>query len=245
MEADWKGGAIRLIFKVITIKTRKETFMTLKFLDLYNTAASQEWSMYDNDATNTNDMEQSLIIDLNKAVTEILYSHPFPFRERTHVIFTMPNIKSYNMPEGIIMKNKRGVYNIKINSRALNLIEEPFSLEERTGIPEGFYIRGSKLILYPTPNEKFIVTIDYLTLAIAENSEGEDIFELSKDNDIITIPEHLETIFKNAVISRTMLNSISAEGDENYSAYKKQSEMAYKQLVKYSKGVGPDKVVKI
>ena len=56
--------------------------MTLTFLDLYNTAASQEWSMYDNDATDKNDFEASLVIDLNKAVSEILYSYPFSFRER-------------------------------------------------------------------------------------------------------------------------------------------------------------------
>ena len=45
--------------------------MTLTFLDLYNTCASQEWSMYNNDATDKSDFEASLVIDLNKAVTEI------------------------------------------------------------------------------------------------------------------------------------------------------------------------------
>ena len=66
--------------------------MTLTFLDLYNTAASQEWSMYDKDATDKDEFEKSLVIDLNKAVTEILYSFPFSFRERTHVLFTIPKI---------------------------------------------------------------------------------------------------------------------------------------------------------
>ena len=42
-----------------------------------------------------------------------------------------------------------------------------------------------------------------------------------------------------------MLNSISAENDENYSAYKKQSEIAYRQLIKYSKGLKQDKAVVI
>ena len=50
--------------------------MTLKFIDLYNAAASQEWSMYDNDAISSNDFEASLVIALNKAVSEILYSYP-------------------------------------------------------------------------------------------------------------------------------------------------------------------------
>ncbi len=64
--------------------------MTLKLLDLYNTAATQEWSMYDNDALSGDELEKSLILALNKAITEILYSYPFNFRERTHIILTIP-----------------------------------------------------------------------------------------------------------------------------------------------------------
>ena len=219
--------------------------MTLTFLDLYNTAASQEWSMYDNDATNKDEFEKSLVIDLNKAVTEILYSYPFSFRERTHVLFTIPEIKSYTMPKGLIIKDNGGAHSVKLNSHLLKFIQNPLSLDEKQGIPEGFYVRGNRIIFYPAPAERFIVTIDYLTLAIGTNSEEDDIFTLKEENDVIVVPEHLEEVFKNAVISRTMLNSIASEKDENYSAYKKQSEIAYRQLIKYSKGVGPEKIVKI
>ena len=219
--------------------------MTLTFLDLYNTAASQNWSMYDNDATRTADFEQSLVIDLNKAVTEILYSYPFSFRERVHILFTIPNVKNYKVPKGIILRNNEGKYSIKINSNHLRWVSKPFSIKEDFGIPEKFNIRGDKMVLYPTPSEKFIITIDYLTLAVGENKDGDEVFTLKNAEDIIHIPEHLEEIFKNAVISRTMLNSIASEKDENYSAYKKQSENLYKQLIKYSKGVGCEKVIKI
>lgn len=219
--------------------------MTLTFLDLYNTCASQEWSMYDNDAAKTSEFEQSLVIDLNKAVTEILYSYPFSFRERTHVLFTIPNIKSYSVPNGLILKDNMGDYSVKINSRPLKLIKNPLMLTNKQGLPEGFYIKGSKIILYPTPTEKQIVVIDYITLAIGEDKNQEPIFALKEADDVIIIPEHLEEIFKNAVISRTMLKSISAESDENYSAYKKQSEVSYRQLVKYSRGVSEEKAVKI
>jgi len=219
--------------------------MTLTFLDLYNTAASQEWSVYDNDVTSNADMEDSLIIDLNKAVTEILYSYPFSFRERTHVIMTLPNLNSYSLPQGVIMQDKNGNPLIKICGRKLHLIKNPSELEEKSGIPEGFYIKGSKIVFYPAPAEKFIVTIDYVSLAIGEDKNGQDIFSLQDKDDTISVPEHLETIFKQAVISRTMLKSISSESDENYSAYKKQSELSYRQLVKYSKGVMADKSVKI
>lgn len=217
--------------------------MTLKFIDLYNTAASQEWSMYDNDTKSSEEFEKSLMIDINKAVIEILYSHPFSFRERTHVIFTVPSINTYEMPAGIITKNG-GLYNVRINSNSLKLSENKI-LSSKKGLPEEFSIRGNKISFYPIPSEKSIVTIDYITLAIGKNSKGDEIFSLKNDNDIILIPERLEEIFKNAVISRAMLNSISAEGDENYSAYKKQSETFYKQLIKYSKGVEGSKKISI
>ena len=216
--------------------------MTLKFIDLYNAAASQEWSMYDNDAKNTEEFEKALVMDLNKAVTEILYSFPFSFRERTHVLFTLPNEASYDMPSGLIIKDKSDNYCVKLNSKTLSLIENPKVLGNLTGIPDGFYIKGDKIILYPAPAEKLILTIDYMTLAVGENSSGDDIFALKNDSDILNVPTYLEEIFKNAVITRAMLNAISSE-DENYSAYKKQAEKAYKLLVKYSKGVGQEKAV--
>ena len=57
------------------------------------------------------------------------------------------------------------------------------------------------------------------------------------------MPAHLEKLFTNAVIARTMLNSIASESDENYSAYKKQSETAYRLLIKYAKGADGEKKV--
>ena len=56
------------------IFVNKGDFMTITLLDLYNTAATQEWSMYDNDAASKEEFEKSLVLSLNKAVSEILYS---------------------------------------------------------------------------------------------------------------------------------------------------------------------------
>lgn len=217
--------------------------MTLTLLDLYNTAATQEWSMYDNDAENKDEFEKSLVLAINKAAAEIIYSYPFNFRERTHIIITVPNIETYNIPSGIIKRDERGDYCIKINSKSLKMLKsKPFS--KKYGIPESFYVQGEKLILNPIPIAQSIITVDYTTLAIGENQDGDEIFKLENDTDTITVPTHLEELLKNAIISRTMLNSIASESDENYSAYKKQSETAYRLLIKYSKGVGLDKAVK-
>ena len=217
--------------------------MTLTLLDLYNTAATQEWSMYDSNAAGKDEFESSLVLAINKAVAEILYSYPFSFRERTHIIITVPNINSYKIPNGIIMKDEAGNHCIKINSKSLKLLKNK-PTGDKYGIPESFYIQGDKILLYPVPMAQSIITRDYITLAIGEDKDGEEIFVLKDDTDTITVPAHLEELLKNAIIARTMLNSIASEGDENYSAYKKQSETAYRQLIKYSKGVGLDKAVK-
>ena len=51
--------------------------MTLTLLNLYNSTATQEWSMYDNDAADKSEFESSLILAINKAAAEILYSYPY------------------------------------------------------------------------------------------------------------------------------------------------------------------------
>ena len=219
--------------------------MTLTLLNLYNSAASQEWSMYDGGAASTDEMEESLVIALNKAVTEILYSYPFNFRKRTHVILALPGISSYDLPSGLISLKNSENSSVKCNLKTLRLIKNPSLLDDKIGMPEGFYIKGDKIVFYPKPAEKTMIVVDYVTLAIGENTSGNEIFALKNSDDVVTIPEYLEELFKQAVISRTMLNTISSESDENYSAYKRQSETAYRLLIKYSKGVGQDKSVKI
>lgn len=217
--------------------------MTLTLLDLYNTTASQEWAMYDNDAVSDSEFEASLVLALNKAILEIYSSYDFPFRERTHIILTIPRVEGYDLPGGLIKKDKNGKHVVKYNSSLLDIIENPTELIPQIGTPEGFYIQNDKIVFYPAPSEKGLVTVDYMTLAIGENADGEEIYSLKKDDDVLSVPVYLEQLMQDAVITRTMLNTIASESDENYSAYKKQADKAFKLLVKYSKGVDSDKAV--
>lgn len=218
--------------------------MTITLLDLYNATASQEWAMYDNDAVSDDELEESLVIALNKAIVEIYSSYDFPFRLRTHLILSIPKTNSYEMPSGLIRRNSDGQYAVYYGSVPLKFEKNAEALSPKLGIPEKFYIKNNNIILYPTPIEKGMVTIDYYTLSIGESASGEEIFALKNANDVLTVPAHLEEIMKEAIMSRTMLNSIASEGDENYSAYKKQADKSYRLLVKYSKGVGLDKAVR-
>lgn len=217
--------------------------MTITLLDLYNATASQEWAMYDNDAVSDLEFEESLVIALNKAIIEIYSSYNFPFRERTHLILTIPKIENYEMPNGLIKQTQSGQYAVKYNSIPLELEKNPENLIPQIGMPKKFYIKNNDIILYPTPIERGMVTIDYYTLAIGESELGEEIFSLKKQGDMLSVPSHLEEIMKEAIMARTMLNSIASESDENYSAYKKQADKAYKLLIKYSRGVGLGKYI--
>ena len=219
--------------------------MTLTLLDLYNTTASQEWAMYDSDATTDSEFEDSLVLAINKAILEIYSSFEFPFRERTHIILTLPKVDTYNMPSGIIKKTADGKYKVKYNSCQLEYVEDDFMKDVKIGVPSSFCIKSDKIVLNPMPIEKGIVTIEYLTLAIGESATGEEIYSLKKADDSLLVPIYLEEIMKEAIITRTMLNTIASETDENYSAYKKQADKAFKLLVKYSKGLQKDKVVKV
>ncbi len=219
--------------------------MTITLLDLYNATASQEWAMYDNDALSDAEFEDSLVLALNKAILDIYASYDFPFRERTHLILTFPKMDAYDLPNGLIKRDSKGNYLVKYNSKILELIEDTSELKLKIGNPEGFYIQNDKMVLYPIPEEKGLLTIDYMTLCVGENEKGEEIFSLKKDTDILSVPIYLEELMKEAIITRTMLNTIASENDENYSAYLKQADRAYKLLIKYSKGVKPDKSFKI
>ena len=226
-------------------KENRRKIMTITLLDLYNTAASQEWAMYDNDALSENEFEDSLVLALNKSILEIYSSYKFPFRERTHVILTIRGVNVYDLPDGLIIKDKNGKYLVKYNSNPLRLIDKTADIDDKTGIPDSFYVKNDKIVLYPIPEEKGLLTVDYMTLAIGENSGGEEIYSLKNQTDTLSVPVYLEELMKEAVITRTMLNSIASETDENFSAYKKQADRAYQLLIRYSKGVEQDKSVKI
>ena len=185
------------------------------------------------------------MLAINKAILDIYASFDFHFRERTHLILSFPKMDAYDLPNGLIKRDKNGEHIVKYNSKTLKYIENPSDLEVKTGLPEGFYIQNNNIVLYPIPIEKGIITIDYMTLAIGENNAGEEIYSLKNDTDILSVPIHLEELMKEAIITRTMLNTIASENDENYSAYLKQADRAYKLLIKYAKGVKLDKTFKI
>ena len=78
--------------------------MTLTFLSIYNEVAGQAWSMYDGDAESVDEMESALKSSINKALSEIWCSYPFPFRIKTMTIATREGVNEYTTPNGNILK---------------------------------------------------------------------------------------------------------------------------------------------
>lgn len=220
--------------------------MTLTFLDIYNDVAGQAWSMYDGDAESVDEMESALKSSINKALSELWCSYPFPFRIKNMSLVTREDVNEYATPNGNILKKTvlgKQVYSIRIGKNYLEYLDEFETLETKSGIPTGFYVSNENIYLYPTPDKAYTVNIEYLTLAIGEDDFGTAVFSLVNDEDTIDIPEKYENIFKNALITKSMLYAIASESDENYSGYKEQYERAYKILLDYTSGLKKERKV--
>ena len=220
--------------------------MTLTFLDIYNEVAGQAWSMYDGDAESVDEMESALKSSINKALSEIWCSYPFPFRIKTMTIATREGVNEYETPNGNILKKTVSgtqVYSIRIGTDYLEYLDDYETFEVKSDKPTGFYISNENIYLYPTPDSVYTVTIEYLTLAIGEDDFGTAIYSLQKEEDAINIPEKYENIFKNVLITKSMLYAIASETDENYSGYKEQYDKAYKILLNYTSGLEKERRV--
>lgn len=220
--------------------------MTLRFLDIYNDVAGQAWSMYDGDAESVDEMESALKSSINKALSEIWCSYPFPFRIKTYNFATRDGLNDYATPNGNILKKTvsgKQVYSIRIGTNYLEYLSEYETLETKVGKPTGFYVSNENIHLYPIPDNTYNVTVEYLTLAIGEDDFGTSVYSLVNDEDTIDIPEKYENIFKNALITKSMLYAIASETDENYSGYKEQYEKAYKILINYTSGLEKERKV--
>jgi len=218
----------------------------IKFIDLYNEITGQAWSMFDGDVEAQDEFETSVTTSIQKALNALWCSYDFPFREKTHLITTRANTNKYVAPIGnIIKKTSQGktVFAIKCDYKYLEYEPDIELLEQKTGKPEKFYIKNDEIYLYPTPDNRYLVTVDYQSLYPACDSEGSEKATLVDDDDYINIPEKYEQLFKSALLPKAMYYAIASETDENYNGYKEQYEEAYKLLIKYSRGIDIDKTI--
>jgi hypothetical protein len=210
--------------------------MTITFLDLYNECAGQPWSMYDSDAESMDDLESALRISINKACSYLWNYQPWTFRRKSQNIRTRAGKADYDLPIGLLQrKTLSGVqkYGVKYDGKFLPYLDNFEELEAQEGAPEYFYIDGDKIYLYPTPDDTYTVTINFLSLTYALNEDEEEVYSFTSDTDTLNVPEQYEQLFSNCLISLAMLYAIADETDENYSGYQRQYEDALATLIKY------------
>lgn len=218
--------------------------MALKFVDIYNAVAEQAWSMYDADAETIEDFESGLKSSINKALTELWCSYDFPFRVKEYVIRTKKNKNKYTMPTGIIYKkqvNGEQTYSVRIGQNFLQLADNLETIEPIVGKPDRFEVYNDNFLINTYPDDDYEIIVEYLELAVGIDENSKKIYELAEDEDQIVVPEKFEKLFKNALITKSMLYAIADKTDENYAGYEDQYENAYKTLVRYSIGLEKDK----
>jgi hypothetical protein len=194
--------------------------------------------MFDNDAVSKEDFETAMKISINKAISHLWNYQPWSFRVAKKTIRTRSGVANYQAPNGQLLKKTLGGierYGIKHNKTYLQYEPSYELLDEDEGSPEGFYISGDTIYIYPTPDASYEVSIEYLKLPYGLDEDGDELYELTEDDDYINIPEKYETLFKNCVISLAMIYAIANETDENHSGYVKQYEDALSVLVDYCK----------
>ena len=213
--------------------------MTLTYLDIYNEVSAQAWSMFDTDAENKEDFETAMSTSIQKALSEVWHSYPYPFRIKKQKIKTRAGKANYAAPNGnIITKSFNGseVYSIRIGKDYLTYNEDYIEGTE-TGTPTSFYIDDNYIYLDPIPDDAYDVVIEYLTLVVGFDSDENEIYTLQNETDYLDIPEKYETLFKNVLITKAMVYVIASPEDENYPGYQQQYEEAYRILIDYCNGI--------
>ena len=210
--------------------------MAITFLELYNEVASQPWSMFDADAESIDDLEGSLKTSINKAISHLWNLQPWSFRVQDMKTRLATGRNKIPMPNGKLLKessNNKTTYGIKCNGKPLEYLADYDALEEKTGTPEGFYLKGENIYFYPTADNTYTIDITYLMLPYALTEDGEEIYELKEETDVLNVPDKYSALFRNCLISLAMIYAIADENDENHSGYQRQYEDALETLIDY------------
>lgn len=220
--------------------------MTLTFLSIYNKITGQAWSMFDGDVEDKEEFETSVTTSIQKALSALWNSYKWDFREKTSTFTTRENKQDYSKPNGNIVKtvlNNESVYRVKCDGKFLKYDPDCESKEAENNTPEYFYFRGDNIYLFPIPDDNYKITIDYLDFNCACSEDGEEKANLEDDTDYINISEKYEDLFLNTLMPFAMMYLIAEQGNENYSDYKRQYDVAFKILTDFCMGAEIDKQI--
>lgn len=223
----------------------------LTLLDLYNDITGQAWSMFDSEVEDEDEFEQNVMTSIRKALSDLWNSYNYPFKERTHIILTKDGGASYSIPDSATENNivqtrvnGKPCYSVFCDNQPLKYDADCRFKEQIQGTPEYFYFKQEKIYLYPVPDKKYMVTIDYMSLFPVLSEDGDEKATLESGTDYINIPEKYLELFECTLMPLAMWNYlIASETDENSEAYKIQYNRAYKMLLKACRELESDKSI--
>lgn len=212
------------------------------FLEITKHIARQPWSIEDPDITTIEmlqDDSPKLIEATQKANSFIFRTYDFSFKCRTLDFETINGQKIYEAPKGNIQKIFR-----QGATTELSYDPEIYKLKETQGKPARYGRNcigaDEKLILYPTPDDIYNLTIKYNTIKTAKRiveTETIEIDNLEQENDMLNVPEQYEDMYLQALYAKTMVYLIIDSTDENYVPYETSFQEAINVLLKNSAGV--------
>lgn len=215
------------------------------FLEITQQIARQPWSIEDPDFQSIStlfDDSPKLINATQKANSYIYRTYDFAFKRQSMYIDTVQNQKEYTAPLGNITKILCAG-----NSSPLRYDPELYRLREYTGKPVKYdlqFINGdNKIILHPTPDNVYVLTVKYDTLKTAKrlvSGKYEEVDNLEEDNDILNVPPQFEDMYLQALYAKTMVYLIIDNTDENYEPYERSFNEAMAVLLKNSSGITGD-----
>jgi len=175
------------------------------------------------------DVELEKIKQLWQLALSSIFCEQWNFRKDLMTFQTVAGQASYDMPVGIIEKS-----GVSIAGNTYLLINEkaPYSLTVQSGVPQRYYVQGSKLVLHPTPTDARTVNVHYLHLMQAKDESGNLKAKMELETDVPNIPEQ----FHDLIVSKTELLYMRDTATRNSAQLKEDIKKRISQLTDLDRG---------
>lgn len=135
----------------------------------------------------------------------LLNQYTFDFCVEKEKFVTTPNVSTYDGVEGQIIDN--GLL-LTGNSQPLELDVNGDLLTEAKGTPQKFWFdREEKIVLYPTPDKEYNITVKYKDMKYFLGADGVPILEPTPTSTL-RMPERLQPAFIDWLKYETLVNYI-------------------------------------